>query len=132
VIPPEHARRVLLTRSVAAAVPLLLKYQGTGKIQAVNEPPVRSIRGPGDTGYGPGRLLGDNYLRDGHLKEMANEPGARLVIQANKHEFYLAGFNFRFMLRPKPTLGNMQFTLHGRDMDHPSYINLCCGRRRTF
>jgi len=60
---------------------------------------------------------------DGHLKEMANEPGAGLVIQANKHEFYLAGFNFRFMLRPKPTLGNMQFTLHGRDMDHPSYIN---------
>jgi hypothetical protein len=27
------------------------------------------------------------------------------------------------MLRPKPTLQNMQFTLHGRDMDHPSYIN---------
>jgi hypothetical protein len=27
------------------------------------------------------------------------------------------------MLRPKPTLENMQFTLHGHDMDHPSYIN---------
>jgi len=31
------------------------------------------------------------------------------------------------MLRPKPTLENMQFSLHGHDMDHPSYINLCCG-----
>jgi hypothetical protein len=27
------------------------------------------------------------------------------------------------MLRPKPTLENMQFTLHGGDRDHPSYIN---------
>jgi len=67
--------------------------------------------------------LGDHYVRDGHLKEMANESGTGLVIQANKHEFYLVGFNFRFMLRPKPTLENMQFTLHGHDMDHPSYIN---------
>ena len=123
VIPPEHARRVLLTRSVAAAVPLLLKYQGTGKIQAVNEPPVRSIRGRATQDMDLDGYWATITFGDGHLKEMANEPGAGLVIQANKHEFYLAGFNFRFMLRPKPTLGNMQFTLHGRDMDHPSYIN---------
>jgi hypothetical protein len=123
VIPPEHARRVLLTRSVAAAVPLLLKYQGTGKIQAVNEPPVRSIRGRATQDMDLDGYWATIMFGDGHLKELANEPGNGLVIQANKHEFYLAGFNFRFMLRPKPTLENMQFSLHGHDMDHPSYIN---------
>jgi hypothetical protein len=123
VIPQEHARRVLLTRSVAAAVPLLLKYQGTGKIQAVNEPPVRSIRGRATQDMDLDGYWATIMFGDGHLKEMANESGTGLVIQANKHEFYLVGFNFRFMLRPKPTLENMQFTLHGHDMDHPSYIN---------
>ena len=51
------------------------------------------------------------------------ERGAGLVIQANRHEFYLVGFNYRIMFRPKPTLKNMQYTLHGRDVDHPSYVN---------
>ena len=123
VIPPAHARRVLLTRSVAAAIPLLLKYQGMGKIQAVNEPPVRSIRGRAMQQMDLDGYWATIMFGDGHLKEMANELGTGLVIQADKHELYLVGFNFRLMLRPKPTLENMQFTLHGKDMDHPSYIN---------
>jgi hypothetical protein len=52
-----------------------------------------------------------------------SERGAGLVIQANRHEFFLTGFNFRLLLRPKPTLRNMQFTLHGGDRSHPGFTN---------
>jgi len=50
--------------------------------------------------------------------------GAGLLIQANKNEFYIAGINFRLMLRPKPTMGKTSVALlGGMDLTHPSFIN---------
>jgi len=71
---PEHARRVLLTRSVAAAVPLLLKYQGQAKSKpSTNRRCAASAAGRHRTWTWTD--IGDHHVRDGHLKEMANEPG---------------------------------------------------------
>ena len=131
-VPPEQQRRVSLTRSMVVAIPLLLKYQGTGKIHAIEEPlsePTRHGRGAQMEldGYWGIIQFGDRHAGMGYLhlgsKEREVERGAGLVIQANHHEFYLVGFNYRIMFRPKPTLKNMQYTLHGRDVDHPSYVN---------
>ncbi len=117
-IPPEQQRRIQLTRAAAAVLPLLLKYQGTGRIHAFEE---------GDPGI-HGRLL---YPVDfeGHMgligvNDRNPTRGAGLLIQAGKNEFYIAGINFRLMLRPKPVLGRSPVALlGGMDLSHPSFIN---------
>ncbi len=117
-IPPEQQRRIQLTRAAAAVLPLLLKYQGTGRIHAFEE---------GDPGI-HGRLL---YPVDfeGHMgligvNDRNPTRGAGLLIQAGKNEFYIVGINFRLMLRPKPVLGRSPVALlGGMDLSHPSFIN---------
>jgi hypothetical protein len=114
-----------------AAVPLLLKYQGTGKIHAVEEPVMEGGRLRGMQieldGYWGMIQFGDSHELLGYyqpgLKEQQSARGAGLIIQVSRNEFYLTGYNLRLLLRPKPTIKNMQFTLHGHDMDHPSYMN---------
>jgi len=131
-VPPDQQRLVSLTRNVAAVIPLLLKYQGTGKIYAVEEPVSEGGgRGRGSQidmdGYWGMIQFGNSYSYLGYQQpgtiEHQKGRGAGLIFQVSKHEFYLVGYNLRLMLRPKPTLENMQFTLHGGDRDHPSYIN---------
>jgi len=132
-IPPQQQRLVSFIRNVAAAVPLLLKYQGTGKIHALEEPIFESVGRGGRgmqielDGYWGMIQFGNSYSYMGYgqpgTKEQQVARGAGLVFQVSRHEFYIVGYNFRLMLRPKPTLQNMQYTLHGRDTDHPSYIN---------
>lgn len=117
-VPPEQQRRMALTRVVAAMVPLLLKYQGTGRVHAIEE---------GDPGI-HGRL---KYPMDfeGHLgliefSERNPERGSGLIIQASKNEFYMAGINIRLMLRPKPVIGKSPIALLGGvDLTHPSFCN---------
>lgn len=130
-IPPDQQRLVSLTRSAVAAIPLLLKYQGTGKIHAVEEPVMEGGRLRGMQidldGYWGMIQFGNSHEVLGYyqpgLKEQQSSRGAGLIIQVSRNEFYLVGYNMRLLLRPKPTLKNMQFTLHGHDMDHPSYMN---------
>lgn len=113
---PAEQRRIDNVRSVAAMIPLLLKYQGTGKIQAVIEEDAVKKRGRMQ------RMDFDGYMG---LAEFRGEDRAGgLIIQASKHEFYFAGVDFRIMLRPKPTLGQTPITLlAASDLSHPNFIN---------
>ena len=117
-VPPEQQRRISLTRVVAAMLPLLLKYQGTGKVRAIEE---------GDPGI-HGRLKYPMDF-DGHLgliefSERNPERGSGLVVQAARNEFYVAGINIRLMLRPKPVMGKTPVALLGAvDLSHPSFCN---------
>ncbi len=105
---------VELTRTVAAAIPLILKYQGTGKIHAVVQ----------EEGMGFHGFIGTQMDFDGYLGLIEfREPivhGAGLIFQVSKKEFYLTGINYRIMLRPKPPSVAL---LAGNDLSHPSFCN---------
>jgi hypothetical protein len=111
----EPARQPIVDsfRCIAAAIPLLLKYQGTGKIHPViQEEQMDAMRlDLGDylgwimLGAGPApRVRKDWRHNPGRLPSEVPTEGDRsrgLVIQANRKEFYLVGVNFRLFLRPK-------------------------------
>jgi hypothetical protein len=108
--------KVEVTQSVAAAIPLLLKYQNTGKIFGIAQ----------EEGMKHQRLNLDGYMGLILFRESPDrqdERGAGLVIQASRKELYLVGVNYRLLLRAKPTLEKRQATLLIRDNSHPSYIN---------
>ena len=112
---PEERRSIDNVRCVAAVIPLLLKYQGTGKIQAVVEETVKR-RGRAQ------RMDFDGYM--GLAEFRGTERGGGLVIQVSKHEFYFVGIDYRLMLRPKPTIGRTPVTLLGGvDLSHPNFMN---------
>ena len=113
---PAEKRRIDNVRCIAAAIPLLLKYQGTGKVQAVvEEEPVKK-RGRAQ------RMDFDGYM--GLAEFSGEERGGGLVIQVNRHEFYFVGVNYRLMLRPKPVMGQTPITmLGGVDLSHPNFTN---------
>jgi len=104
---------------VAAAIPLLLKYQGTGKVQAVEQ----------EEGMEHHGLSGMQMDFDGYMglvefgNDYGNQPsgrGAGLVIQANRNEFYLVGVNYKLTLRAKPATVAL---LAGNDLSHTSFSN---------
>ena len=118
---PESQPLVNNFRAVAAAIPLLLKYQGTGKIHSVIQEEqlftqVLYLDGfEGLIEYGEKFNLGT--ITDWHHKgaswlgnsvQSRPVPGCGLVIQASKNEFYLVGSNFRLFLRPKVTMENLK------------------------
>ena len=100
-------------RCIASAIPLLLKYQGAGKIHTViQEEQMDAMRlDLGDYlgwimfGSGPApRVRKDWRHNPGRLPSVVPTEGSRsrgLVIQAGPKEFYLVGVNFRLFLRPK-------------------------------
>jgi len=100
-------------RCVAAAIPLLLRYQGTGQIHAVvQEENMVSQRLElegyhGIVWFGAGRVpyYGKDWRHPPKRLPFARQPdderGRGLVIQVDRHEFYLVGGNFRLFLRPK-------------------------------
>jgi len=100
-------------RCVASVIPLLLKYQGTGKIHCVVEETGADSQWLGDLdgylgvvefGQGSPAYIPTDYR---HKKSIERHPfnptslSRGLVIQAGKHEFYLTGVNWRIYLRPK-------------------------------
>ena len=131
VVYPGLMRKVEIMRCVAAAIPLLLKYQGTGKIHAV----LQSAPAEQESAlYGrvPAQQLDlDGYMgliqfgEDWMPVPQTEQPqrGACLVIQASRKEFYLVGLNSRLLLRPKPSLSNKATRLLSSDMSHPSFCN---------
>jgi hypothetical protein len=100
-------------KCVASVIPLLLKYQGMGRIHAVQEECGMSSFWLGNlegyTGvvqFGPPRMGVPSDFR--HRKPPMpgggwnpSTAGRGLIIQASKHEFYLTGFGWRLHLRPK-------------------------------
>jgi hypothetical protein len=110
---PESQIGVDTVRCIAAVIPLLLKYQGTGKIHAVIQEEFMSQQWLNLDGYlgriqfGTGRrTTGGTDWR--HMPgesafnwQLDANRGRGLVIQANSHEFYLVGANYRLFLRPK-------------------------------
>ncbi|NLS75716.1 MAG: DUF5597 domain-containing protein [Chloroflexi bacterium] len=95
-------------RCLAAAAPLLLRYQGTGRVHAVAQE--ENLAGQRlDLGRYWGLVEfsqpgGPRVHRDWrHLPSPTPEAtrGRGLVIQAGEHEFYLVGGHYRLTLRPK-------------------------------
>jgi hypothetical protein len=110
---PDMEAIVGSMQAAAAAIPLLLKYQGTGKIHAVvQEENMQAQPMPLDGWLGQ-VLFGESIvlpLREDwrHMPEwpQAGEQnrgrrGRGLVIQTAANEFYLVGADFRLLLRRK-------------------------------
>ncbi len=91
-------------RCTSAAIPLLLKYQGTDQIHAVVQEEDLAAQRMKLEGY-TGMAEFHSGLRDfaasdwRHLRSGATR-GRGLVFQAARHEFYVVGAGFRLALRP--------------------------------
>jgi hypothetical protein len=124
-----------IIRCAAAVIPLLLKYQGTGKIYAIIQEEYTAqqllnlegylgrIQFGGGPSVGIGRDWRHNIARDMNWGTIVNKDrGYGLVIQANRDEFYLAGVNYRLFLTPrlspdKPQpLAFQDNVVHGRQL----------------
>jgi hypothetical protein len=114
-IKPEFQVGADSLRCVAAAIPLILEYQGTGKIHAIIQEDFLYSQhlnfdgwlGLVEFGAGRGGFVG----RDWKHKPITTMPqqtpsdrGRGLIIQAGKNEFYLVGANYRLYLRPVPAV----------------------------
>jgi hypothetical protein len=113
-IRPESRAMVDSVQSIASAIPLLLKYQGTGRVHAVTQEEYQSgqwldLEGfLGQTQFTGGRAHGGykdwqhnagmNMSAD---KQPESKRGRGLVIQAGANEFYLVGVNYRVFFRAK-------------------------------
>ena len=111
---PRFQKLVDNFRCVAAMIPLLLEYQGTGKIQSIFQEEGMLSQLLDFDGY-QGLIQFDDGLQPRisptdwrhHPKQMMTredtpiEHGRGLVIQASRNEFYLVGANCRLFLRPK-------------------------------
>ena len=125
-ISPSVRLRNELLQCVAAAIPLLIKYQGTGKVHAVVQEAEAEIAGQVQhldlEGY-MGLIEFGEQRSTGQPEERFEpwERGGGLVIQASKNEFYLVGQNYRFLLRPKPSLGKPQAVTLDAEGSHPKW-----------
>ena len=124
-IDPESETQKDICKCVAAVIPLLLKYQGTGKVHSVIEEDGLTRQLFDFDGYmglvqcGP--LMHFLYLEK--RERAGSTRGWGLIIQANKKEFYLVGDNYQLYLRPKPSIDKMQPPLLGSDWRNTSLGN---------
>jgi hypothetical protein len=123
-IRPESQTGVDTIRCVASAIPLILKYQGTGKIYAVLQEEFMEEQHLDFDGY-TGLIefasrRGSFGARDWRhstvdmfFKEPPTDPnrGRGLVFQVSRNEFYLVGVNYRLRLRDKPSRNKKQAPL---------------------
>jgi len=103
---PEARTLVESFRCLAAALPLLLRYQGTGRIRAIDQQ-----EGMGEQYLDLGDYIGravffsadsSGARTDFHHRDIdRHERGRGLVIQAGPNEFYLVGAGFRLLLLKK-------------------------------
>ncbi len=125
VIQPRHIKRIDLIQCVASVIPLLLKYQGTGKVHAVVQEEGMEVQNLDLDGY-----MG--LIEFGRWKQSAvpgEQPGLSrgggLVIQESRNVFYLVGTNYRLRLRARQTTDKMQATLiytHHRRPEFLKYV----------
>jgi len=98
---PEAQMVVDSFRCVSAVIPLLLKYQGTGKIHAVVQEENMESQELDLDGY-VGQVQFDGRPRwFPPAGDTAERRGRGLVIQASQHEFYLVGSHYQLVLHPK-------------------------------
>jgi beta-galactosidase GanA len=109
---PELAALAGSFRSLAAAAPLLLQYQGTGRVHAVVQDEdlgAQSLALDGWLGQAEfGDISAGALMKDWRHLPPAMAPidggparrGRGLVIQAAQNEFYLVGAAYRLVLRP--------------------------------
>ena len=132
-IRPEFQMLTDSMRCVRLAIPLLLKYQGTGKIHAVvQEEYVRSQEfdldgyvGTVRFGDDPAPITYKSWRHPPGKTSFTEQPSDRsrgrgLIIQANKNEFYLVGSNYRLNLRSKQAPA----PLPGSGAGHMRYLSL--------
>ena len=118
---PDSQTTIDCIRCTAAISPLLLKYQGTGKVHAFVQDDNQAMREKELDGftvlveYGEkrGPWAGKDWRhRLGSFLPVTpiakGKPAYGLLVQAKKNEFYIVGANCRFYLRPQPTLEMMQ------------------------
>ena len=111
---PESEPLFDRVRCIASITPLLLKYQGTGKIHAIvpdEHMPFQRLDFDGYTGsveFGdkvPVYVSKDWRHRAGAStvpRELTtNKSGGGLIIQADRHEFYVVGSNYRLFMQSK-------------------------------
>jgi hypothetical protein len=112
---PEYKGLAENFRCVASAIPLILKYQGTGKIHSlIQEYKLTAQRLDLDGYWGivefgeKGPRWGGKDWRHNAGWMWKEQPdlnrGRGLVVQASKNEFYMVGINCRMFLRRKPTM----------------------------
>jgi hypothetical protein len=98
----DHAMLVDSFHCAAAVIPLLLKYQGTGKISTIVQEEnlhAHTLKLDGWLGLVE---FGDFYKDWRHRDRIPPEQrrGRGLVIQTSHNEFYLVGGGYRLVLRP--------------------------------
>jgi len=109
---PEAQVLVDSFRCTAAAIPLILQYQGTGRVHAVIQEENMAEQTLDLEGYHGlvrfGRGAPQRWFKDWRHPwprlPLAPEDGNRgrgLIFQVSEHEFYLVGANYRLILRPK-------------------------------
>ena len=98
----DHAMLVDSFRSAAAAIPLLLQYQGTGKIHTIVQEENLHAQTLSLDGWLGLVEFGDFWKDWRHRDHLLGEQqrGRGLVIQADRNEFYLVGGAYRLVLRP--------------------------------
>ncbi|MFZ1913449.1 MAG: DUF5597 domain-containing protein, partial [Dehalococcoidales bacterium] len=105
---PESIQKMNLIQCVTALLPLILKYQGTGKIQAIIQPEKEEVQRFDFDGYTGIAEFGDWRPAYVPRNPPDNSRGAGLVVQAGRNEFYLAGNNCRLHINAKPPYDKIQ------------------------
>lgn len=128
---PEMQSLVGSFRCVAAAIPLLLAYQGTGRVYAAVQEEnqgeqyldLDGYTGIVQFGEGSPIYVGKDWRHPNMARfapsAMPEERGRGLVFQVGRHEFYVVGANMRLHLRPRvaPELSLDSAWAHG-EMAH--------------
>jgi hypothetical protein len=99
---PESLVKINLIKCVSSLMPLILKYQGTDKIQAITQPETEDVQMFDFDGYTGIVEFGDWRPAYVARNPPDNSRGAGLIVQASRNEFYIAGNNCRLHINAKP------------------------------
>jgi Domain of unknown function (DUF5597) len=120
---PECQPMIDNVRCTAAVIPLLIKFQGTGKIHSINQDEqvpaqlldLGDFTGLIEFGEKKAPYVGKDWRHMAAIwlskAQTSTNTGCGLVIQSGRNEFYLVGANYRLYLRPKPGLEKINIPL---------------------
>ena len=98
----DHLLLVDSFRCASAAIPLLIAYQGTGKIHSIVQEENLGAQTLNLDGWLGMTEFGNFYKDWQHREPLPPEQrrGRGLIIQTSRNEFYLVGGGYRLVLRP--------------------------------